>query len=103
MPVRDYDPADLERCRALWTEMAERHRGLGSARKLLDHVILRARDVVVLCLSVKPVARNEEAISFFHAAGFNILGPIQMFMWLGPTSPGQWKTGPEIFGKPFDY
>jgi hypothetical protein len=63
----------------------------------------QARDLGVLCLSVKPVARNKEAIAFFYDAGFRTLGHIQLFMWLGDSFPAQWKTGPELFGKPFEY
>ena len=166
MSIRNYEPADLERCRALWTEMTQRHRdiyqdpsiggedpglefdehlgrvtpervwlatsgdeivglvsliqdgeqaevepvivsaehrGRGIGRELLKHVAEQAKTFGVLCLSVKPVARNEEAVAFFHDAGFRILGHIQMFQWLGPPLPGQWKKGPEIFGNPFDY
>ena len=166
MSVRDYRSSDLDRCRALWAEMTQRHRdiyndpsiggddpglefdqhllragpervwvatsgeevvglvslmqddqqaevepivvssqhrGRGIGRELLNHAIEQARALGVLCLSVKPVARNEEAISFFYDAGFKILGHVQQFMWLEPTSPGQWKPGPELFGKPFDY
>ena len=30
------------------------------------------------------------------------LGHIQQFQWLGESVPGQWKKGPELFGKTFD-
>ena len=79
----------------------QRSRGIG--KRLLIRAIDEAKRLGVSCLSVKPVARNTEAISFFYEAGFRILGHIQLFMWLGPSSPGQWKPGPELFGKPFDY
>jgi ribosomal protein S18 acetylase RimI-like enzyme len=83
--------------------VSSRHRGRGVGRELLRHVAEQAARSGVLCLSVKPVARNEEAISFFHGAGFRILGHVQLFMWLGPATPGQWRRGPELFGKAFDY
>ncbi len=83
--------------------VSSQHRGRGIGQELLNHAIEQAKRLRVLCLSVKPVARNEEAISFFYDAGFRILGHIQLFMWLGPSSPGQWRQGPELFGKPFDY
>jgi GNAT superfamily N-acetyltransferase len=83
--------------------VSSRHRGRGIGLQLLNHAIEQAKRLRVLCLSVKPVARNEEAIVFFHDAGFKTLGHIQLFMWLGPTSPGQWRPGPALFGKPFDY
>jgi GNAT superfamily N-acetyltransferase len=166
MMIRGYESADLERCRALWAEMVERHReiyedlsiggenpglefdshlskvgperiwvaesgeavvgfvslivdgeqaevepmvvtsehrGGGIGRELLNHVAEAAKRLGVLCLYVKPVARNEKAISFFYDAGFRTLGHIQLFQWLGESFPGQWKKGPELFGKAFDY
>ena len=83
--------------------VSTQHRGRGIGQELLNHAIEEARRLGVLCLSVKPVARNEEAISFFYDTGFKALGHIQLFMWLGTSSPGQWRPGPELFGKSFDY
>jgi len=83
--------------------VAAGRRGGGIGRQLLDHVIGEAKKLDVKFLCVKPVARNVEAISFFHDAGFKTLGHIQLFMWLGPAIPGQWKKGPEMFGKQFDF
>ena len=83
--------------------VASGHRGRGIGQELLNHAVAQAKALGVLCLSVKPVARNEEAISFFYDAGFKILGHIQLFMWLGPSSPGQWREGPELLVKSFDY
>ena len=79
----------------------QRDRGIG--KELLRHAVQEAKRIGVLVLSVKPVARNTEAISFFYEAGFTTLGHIQLFMWLGSSSPGQWKPGPELFGKQFHY
>jgi ribosomal protein S18 acetylase RimI-like enzyme len=78
-------------------------RSAGIGHRLVEHAVEQARELGVLCLSVKPVARNEEAIAFFYDAGFRTLGHIQLFMWLGDSFPGQWKTGPELFGKQFEY
>ena len=83
--------------------VGSQHRSGGVGRQLLDHAVAEAKKLGVLCLGVKPVARNLEAVSFFHDAGFQTLGHIQLFMWLGPPVPGQWKSGPELFGKRFDY
>ncbi len=77
-------------------------RGAGIGRKLLDRAVEEARELGVLCLGAKPVARNKEAISFFHESGFKTLGHIHLFMWLGPPGQCQWKEGPELFGKKFD-
>ena len=79
------------------------HRGEGVGQALLDRATQEAKNLGVLCLSVKPVARNEDAISFFYDAGFKTLGHIQLFMWLGESAPGMWKPGPELFGRRFDY
>jgi ribosomal protein S18 acetylase RimI-like enzyme len=95
--IQDDQQAELEPI-----VVSSQHRGRGIGQELLNHAIEQAKILGVLCLSVKPVARNEEAISFFHDAGFKVLGHIQLFMWLGPSSPGQWRPGPELYGKPFD-
>lgn len=78
-------------------------RGSGIGHQLVEYAVEQARELGVLCLSVKPVARNEEAISFFYDAGFRTLGHVQLFRWLGDTFPDQWKKGPELFGRQFDY
>jgi N-acetylglutamate synthase-like GNAT family acetyltransferase len=78
-------------------------RDAGIGHQLVEHAVEQARALGVLCLSVKPVARNEEAIGFFYDAGFRALGHIQLFMWLGDSFPGQWKKGPDLFGKLFEY
>ena len=79
------------------------HRGRVLGRRLLAYAAEQAKEVGVLCLSVKPVARNEAAIAFFHECGFRTLGHIQLFKWLGPRVPGQWQPGPELVGRPFDF
>ena len=83
--------------------VSSKHRDKGIGQSLVDHAVEMAKDRGVLCLSVKPVARNEKAISFFYEAGFRTLGHIQLFMWLGPPMPGQWRPGPVLFGKSLEY
>jgi GNAT superfamily N-acetyltransferase len=78
-------------------------RGKGLGRQLVDYVVKQAQQVGVLCLSVKPVTRNRAALAFFHRTGFRTLGHLQLFRWLGPATPGQWRAGVEIFGKKFEY
>jgi len=95
--IQDDEQAEVE---PLIVSVDRRGQGIGT--RLLHHAVERARDTGALMVSVKPVARNVEAISFFHEAGFTTLGHIQLFMWLGPASPGKWKEGPVLFGKPFD-
>ena len=83
--------------------VSSKNRDKGIGQDLLNFAIEEAKKLGVLCLGVKPVARNEDAISFFYNAGFKTLGHIQLFMWLGPSAPGAWKPGPVLFGKSFDY
>jgi GNAT superfamily N-acetyltransferase len=83
--------------------VSSRHRAAGIGRALLKHAVEQAKVAGALCLSVKPVARNEEAIDFFYQNGFKALGHVQLFMWLGESAPGQGKPGPTLFGKAFDY
>lgn len=83
--------------------VAALHRGSGIGRELTNHVADEARKLGVLCLYVKPVARNEAAISFFYDAGFNTLGHVQLFQWIGESFPDQWRQGPQLFGKRFLY
>ncbi len=83
--------------------VSQRFRSRGIGRRLLDRMVEEARKLGILCLYVRPVARNRDAVSFYHRAGFKTIGHLQLFQWLGPSEPGQWKPGPEIFGLPFDY
>jgi len=83
--------------------VTSKHRGKGIGRSLLNHVIEEARKLRVRHLSVKPVARNVDAISFFYDAGFRILGHIELFMDLEPEVSGTWKPGPKLFGHSFKH
>jgi ribosomal protein S18 acetylase RimI-like enzyme len=83
--------------------VASSHRNQGIGQALLDRVVEEAKKLGVRYLSVKPVARNLEAISFYHHLGFQTLGEIEMFMDLGSPQPGMWKPGPVLFGHLFKY
>jgi GNAT superfamily N-acetyltransferase len=82
--------------------VSSKHRGQRIGERLLQHVTDKAKESGVLCLGMKPVARNEDAIRFFHGAGFRTIGHIHLFKWLGESTPGQWKPGPELFGLKFE-
>ena len=164
--IRPYHPLDLEACRALWRELAERHRqiygdpsiggddpglcfdehlacvgadslwvaeragqvsglvglivngreaevepivvasacrGEGIGRALVEAVAEKARELGLRYLSVKPVARNLEAIAFYYDFGFRTLGEIEMFIDLRTPLSDVWKPGPELFGHSFKY
>ncbi len=78
-----------------------RERGIG--RALLDHVVAEAEKLEVRFLNVRPAARNVEAITFFHGAGFRLLGRVELCIELRPSPPGAWKPGPELFGRSFEH
>jgi GNAT superfamily N-acetyltransferase len=83
--------------------VAAPYRGTGIGRALTDHAIQEARKLNVLYLSVRPVARNSDAISFFFNGGFRTLGHIELFMDLNPPTADPWKPGPTLFGHRFKY
>lgn len=81
---------------------AERSRGVG--RQLLEHGLEEARRRGVRFLSIRPVARNVEAIACFLRAGFDVLGHIEMFTVLDDDDDAhRWKDGVEIHGLRFRY
>lgn len=78
-----------------------RRRGIG--RALLAHVTRQASKLEIRYLSIRPVARNRQAIALFHRAGFRRLGRVEMFTDLrADARSGQ---GPSIrfFGRRFGY
>ncbi len=79
----------------------ERSKGIG--RQLLEHAIGEARRRGVRLLSVRPVARNVEAISFFYRAGFQALGQIDLTMNLTGSTQPEWRPGITIHGREFEY
>ena len=78
-----------------------RSRRIGHA--LLARAIEEAKKPGVPLLSARPVARNTEAMSFFHMSGFGKVGHVQLFMELGPTPLCTWKSGLKLSGKSFQY
>jgi N-acetylglutamate synthase-like GNAT family acetyltransferase len=83
--------------------VSNKQRGKGVGGLLIKHVAEEAKKHNILCLYVKPVARNKEAITFFYNCGFKTIGHIQLFMWFGESTPDTWKEGLEIFDKTFKY
>jgi GNAT superfamily N-acetyltransferase len=79
---------------------ALRSSGIGTA--LLEQAIAAARERHMPMLSIRPVARNIEAITLFRRSGFEVLGHLDMFMDLR-DDPGPWQPGIEIHGLAFDF
>lgn len=78
-----------------------RNKGIGTS--LINHVIQEAKIRKVRYLSIRPVARNEEAIALFIRLGFNLVGSIDLFQDLEHKSDRTWKSGLTIFGHKVGY
>lgn len=78
-----------------------RSRGIGTL--LIEKLKVEARARGVEYLSIRPVARNVEAIKCFHRAGFSLLGHIDMFIDLTEEGGEGWKDGITIHGYAFRY
>lgn len=81
--------------------VSEAYRGRGVGRQLAEAVVASARARGVRQLKVRPVARNQPAIAFFHELGFDVLGHIELFMDFGPTDRQVWRPGERMAGRDF--
>ncbi len=81
--------------------MRERRKGIG--RALLKRVIEESTALGVRFLTVKPIARNAQAMSFFYDEGFRILGGVEMCIEVNPSESSTCQAGRELFGCRFEY
>ena len=95
--LRDGDEGEVE---PVVVRQALRGRGIG--RRMLEHVVLQARERGLASLSIRPVARNALALRRFHAAGFRLLGHVELFLPL-TTRERSWKAGIDLHGEVFGY
>ncbi len=86
------------RIEPLIVSKAFKRRGMGE--QLVETAICEARKIGVKFLNVSPVARNVEAVRFFHKMGFRNIGHIGLFMDL---SNKKWKSSLELHGRTFDF
>lgn len=93
--IRTEEAAEIE---PLIVSKPYRNRGIG--KRLIEIVIPEAVSLGVKFLSVKPVARNREAIRLFYKQGFRNIGRIELFI---DFSNQQWKKGLNIFDLDFFY
>ncbi len=82
--------------------VAASRRGEGIGRMLVQHVVAVAKEQGHGTLSVRVVARNAEAIDFYHDQGFAILGMIEL-MCDFRDDPRPWKAGETIANRDFLY
>ena len=78
------------------------HRAQGIGRSLLNRALDEARRRGVKSVSIRPVARNASAIRHFFEAGFTLLGHLDMFQTLEPSTQ-EWQPGIEIHGHEFRF
>lgn len=73
-------------------------RAEGVGRRLAEAVVARARELGFPRIRVRPVGRNNEAIRFFHAVGFDVLGRVDLRLDLEETSrlPSEQIAGREF-------
>jgi GNAT superfamily N-acetyltransferase len=81
--------------------VSEPYRSIGIGQQLAGVIIEAARNRGVRQLTVRPVARNQAAIRFFHQMGFNILGHIELFVDFGLSDHQLWKPGERLAGRDF--
>jgi GNAT superfamily N-acetyltransferase len=78
-----------------------RSQGIGTL--LIEHAIDEARRRNVRLLSIRPVARNIEAIALYHRLGFRNLGQIDMVMEVSGPSKVTWQPGVTVHGNEYKY
>jgi ribosomal protein S18 acetylase RimI-like enzyme len=79
--------------------VAPRTRGTGVGRALANEVLAKARELRLRRLDVRPAARNEAAIRFFHELGFDMLGQLELMIYL--EGPKEWPVRETLAGREF--
>ena len=82
--------------------VSSRLRGNGIGTAFVGFIIEEARKLDLKYLNVRPVARNIDAIAFYHRNGFKGIGQIELFMELNPR-PEKWVDDIDLFGYSFIY
>jgi len=81
--------------------VASPRRGEGVGRMLVEAVVDAARGMGIRLLSVRPVARNADALRFFHRMGFGVLGHVETFMDLTGRQD-RWLAGETLAEREFE-
>ena len=68
---------------------------------MIEKFVEEARERGLRFLSVKPMARNVEGITFFYDQGFRSIGHIELFMDFSEQWAG--KKGLKLFNLQFNY
>ncbi len=78
-----------------------RSRGIGAL--LARQAIEESRRLGLKYINVRPVARNLEAIRFFHREGFQLLGSFELSIALEGASPFGSRRSIEVCNLTFEY
>jgi GNAT superfamily N-acetyltransferase len=79
--------------------VAETQRRSGVGRALTAEVLAAARTLGLRRVQVRPAARNAQALQFFHAQGFDVLGQLEQTFDL--VRPERWADGETLAGRRF--
>ena len=79
--------------------VASGERGAGVGRLLAERVIEGAKELGLRRLDVRPVARNDPAIRFFHGLGFDSFGQLELMIYL--EEPKDWPVRVRIADRDF--
>ena len=74
-------------------------RGQGIGRALAEQVVAAARAAGLRRLDVKPAARNDGALAFFHELGFDTLGQLELLLYL--QDPKDWPVRARLADRHF--
>ena len=80
--------------------ISQRYRRQGIGTQLLDVVMTEVSKLPIRYLNVRPVARNIDALHFFHHYGFDTIGHIDLLIDLKNR---HWKSGIELHNRQFNY
>ena len=80
---------------------SSRNKGIGT--RLIRHVVNEAKKRNIRYLSIRPVARNKDAIALFTRLGFNMVGYVDLFQDLSNKQDREWKSGLTIHGMQLKY
>lgn len=80
--------------------VSSKYRNKEIGRMLVGIAFEEAKRLGATYVSVKPVARNVEAMRFFWDCGFKTLGHVELFADLGEK---EWKSGLSLHDIPFSY
>ncbi|HET7856855.1 MAG TPA: GNAT family N-acetyltransferase [Gaiellaceae bacterium] len=79
---------------------AARRQGVG--RRLVEAAVATVHEEGVEQIRARPVARNAEAIGFFHELGFTALGHVELLADFARPA-GYWRPGERLAGRDFDF